>query len=123
MKRHIPTLVFFGFLCWIIYLADAARSSVFFQWAGHLPGGDKLGHFCLFGLLALLLNRSLGYRSLRLGRLRLPLGAVLVMLFAIGEELTQLWFPNRTFDLADLAADLCGVVTFSLLQWRLWWST
>jgi hypothetical protein len=42
------------------------------------------------------------------------------MAFAAGEEITQQFFPNRTFDWVDLLADFCGIAFFSLLQqgWR-----
>lgn len=117
--KHLPAVAFFGFLCWIIYLADSALPSVFFDLVRNIPGGDKLGHFGLFGTLAWLLNRSLGFRTIRLGRWRLPLGATLVLAFAAVEEFSQLAFPNRTFDLVDLTADACGVLVFSLVQRRL----
>ena len=116
--RHLLTLVFFGGLCWIIYLADTARTIYPFELLHDIPQGDKLGHFGLFGGLAWLLNRSLDFRRLQVGRFPLQLGAVLVMTFAAGEELTQWFFPNRHCDLADLLADLCGVVCFTLLQQR-----
>jgi len=116
--RHVVTVAFFAFLCWIIYLADAALPSVFFELVSRLPGGDKLGHFGLFGTLAWLLNRSFGYRTFRVVRLRVPLGAAVVLLFAVLEEISQRWFPNRTFDGFDLVADACGIVAFTALQWR-----
>jgi hypothetical protein len=114
--RHLLTLAFFGWLCWIIYLADTAQRFFIFELIQEVPGGDKVGHFCLFGGLAWLLNRSLRYRCLRLGPVSLQWGAVLVMIFATGEEFTQQLFPNRNFDWVDLLADFCGIAVFSLLQ-------
>lgn len=118
--RHLLTLGFFGWLCWVIYLADTAQKFFFFELIRELPGGDKVGHCCLFGALAWLLNRSLQFRSFRLGPVALQLGAVLVMVFAVGEEFSQRFFPNRTFDWVDLLADGCGIGLVTLLQmgWR-----
>lgn len=116
--RHLLTLVFFGWLCWIIYLADTAQPFDGLEWVRRFPGMDKVGHFCLFGGLAWLVNRSLGFRRWQLGSIALPLGAVLTLVFAIGEEITQLYFPNRQFDWIDLLADGCGVAAFSAVQLR-----
>lgn len=114
------TLGFFAWLCWIIYLADTAQKFIFFDLIREVPGGDKIGHFCLFGGLAWLLNWSLKYRGLRLGPSSLQWGAIVVMGFAAGEEFTQQFFPNRTLDGVDLLADFCGIACFSMLQlaWR-----
>ena len=118
--RHLLTLLFFGWICWIVYLADTAQGCVFFDLIRGLPNGDKLGHFGLFGMLALLLNHSLNYRALRLGRWSVPWGAVAVLTFAIAEECTQYFLPSRNFDPCDVLADLCGITVFSLLMlgWR-----
>ena len=114
--RHLLTFCFFSWLCWIIWLADTAQEFFFFELIREIPGGDKIGHFCLFGGLAWLLNRSLKYRGFHLGPISLQWGAVVVMAFAAGEEFSQQLFPNRTFDGVDLLADFCGVACFSLFQ-------
>jgi len=114
--RHFPTLLFFGWICWIVYLADTAQGCVFFDLVRRMPNGDKLGHFGLFGTLALLLNHSLNYRRIRLGRWSIQWGALMVMGFAIAEESTQWFLPARTFDLCDILADACGVTVLSLIQ-------
>ena len=118
--RHLLTAAFFGGICWIIYLADTARGCVFFDLIKSLPHGDKLGHFGLFGGLALLLNHSLSYRKLRLGWWAPQRGALLVMSFAIAEEFSQRYLPSRSFDLYDVLADVCGVTVGTLIQlaWR-----
>ncbi|MBN8458502.1 MAG: VanZ family protein [Verrucomicrobia bacterium] len=115
--KHLPTAAFAAFLAWIVFLADTSRPSVFFSLVKWIPLGDKLGHLILFGTLAWLFNRSLRYRLLVGRPLVLPLGSVLALVIAAGEELTQLAFPNRNFDLADLAADFVGIAIFSWIQW------
>ncbi|SDJ82033.1 hypothetical protein SAMN04488540_1148 [Ferrimonas sediminum] len=105
---------FFGFILWIIYLANSGGDSVFFDLVRHLPYGDKLGHFCLFGLLTLAANLGTGLRTVLFGRWYL--GTTLVSLFVLLEELSQILLPRRTFDLADLAADLAGIVLFTWIS-------
>lgn len=119
LLKHLPTAAFAGFLAWIVFLADTSRPSVFFSLVGRIPLGDKLGHLVLFGTLAWLFNRSLRYRVIIPRPLVLPLGSVIALMIAAGEELTQLAFPNRNFDLADLAADLVGIACFTWIQWKI----
>ena len=117
--RHFviaATMIFFLFILWVIYMADVGASTVFFFLFKTLSFGDKIGHVVLFGLLTLGLNISLNYRSLPIGSTSLLLGSCLVLAFAIIEELTQQLYPNRTFDIADLMADLAGITLFSLIS-------
>jgi VanZ family protein/predicted nucleotidyltransferase len=82
------------------------------------PGGDKLGHFLLFGLLGLLVNLSA--RRARPYPQSLRIGLSLSLFLAIGvalEEWSQALFPTRTSDLGDLAASLAGMTTGGLLAW------
>lgn len=105
---------FFGFICWIIFLADSGRRSVFFDLVQHLPYGDKLGHAGLFGTLALLANVSFGFRYLK--RPWIQVGSLAVLTFAFGEELTQYFFPQRAMDLSDAVADFFGVSIATLVS-------
>lgn len=114
-RRLIAPAAFFLFLCWIIYLANTGASSVFFDLVKSLPFGDKLGHFGLYGLLTLLLNLALGCREFRLGRFTVLVGSAVVLLFAVGEELTQFFLPTRTADLTDVIADVVGILLFGRL--------
>ncbi|MGX9726474.1 MAG: VanZ family protein [Candidatus Electronema sp. VV] len=104
---------FFAFICWIIWLADTGRSSVFFDLVKMLPYGDKLGHFCLFGLLTLGSNAALQFRKARLGWIAAPLGSLLVLCFVLLEEFSQHFVPGRTLDLLDLLADGAGIALFT----------
>lgn len=92
---------------------------MFFEVVRRIPCGDKIGHLVLFGTLAWLLNRSLRHCIFPSRSLPLPLGSVLAFIFAAVEELTQLAFRSRNFDLTDLMADLAGIVLFSLIQSQL----
>lgn len=111
---------FLGFITWIIYLANTGQNSIFFNVVASIPYGDKLGHFCLFGLLALGGNFIFRLKSFDLALFYLPsvniyLGSSIVLLFALIEELSQYFIANRTLDAIDLLADVAGVMVFSLV--------
>jgi VanZ family protein len=68
-----------------------------------LRGGfDKLGHFLMFGSLSLL---AVGF----FGRARAFRVACVLAAISAFEELSQAWFPARTLDVGDLAANLLGI--------------
>jgi len=109
------SVAFLGFIAWIIYLANTAQHSIFFEFVGSIPYGDKLGHFCLFGLLTLGANFAVKLKAFKFGPLNLYIGSILVFTFALVEELSQYFIPNRTLDIVDLLADVAGILTFSLI--------
>ena len=74
------------------------------------PAGDKVGHFLLMGILALLVNMGLGARRLPLGRRRVLVGSLVVAVIITLEEASQLFLPNRTFSLSDLAMGYLGIL-------------
>jgi len=113
-SRVLLPLGFFIFISFIIYLADTANYNFAFRLIGHIPYGDKVMHGLLYGIMALFLNYGLNYKSFK----TLQMGAVIVLTFAILEEISQYWIPSRTFDLGDLLADVVGVVLFSFIRWK-----
>jgi len=116
IKALIPLLSisFFCFILWIIYLANTGQNSLFFQFVASIPYGDKLGHFCLFGLLTLAANFTFKLKSFQLLSMEVYLGSVLVFTFVVIEELSQYYIPDRTLDALDLMADFFGIVFFTL---------
>lgn len=105
----LGAVLFFMFIAWIIFLADSGSSSIFFDFIRTLLYGDKFGHAGLFGLLTVLSIVAFKFKSFGVGKVKVYYGFVLVLLFAVVEELSQIFFPSRTFDLADLAADMAGM--------------
>jgi len=73
--------------------------------------GDKVGHFSLFGTLALLLNYATDFRYWK--HRQLFIGSMIVLAFALLEEFTQLAFSSRTFDLVDMLFDILGIVSLT----------
>ncbi|MFT6267653.1 MAG: VanZ family protein [Alphaproteobacteria bacterium] len=116
------TLGFAGFILWIVYLANTGGQSIFFDFIRSFPHGDKLGHLALFGFLTLLANFACGLKTISFRFFRMYLGAVLVLAFALIEELSQFFVVSRTLDAIDLLADVAGILVFSVLTYyiRLW---
>ena len=86
--------------------------------AESVPGGDKIGHFILFGILAFLVNLVLRATVVRSGGRAMLLGSIIVMTIVVAEEVSQLFFTSRTFELLDLTADLAGIWAFGrLARW------
>ena len=115
--RILLPLSFFIFISFIIYLADTADHNFAFRLIGHISYGDKFMHGTLYGLMALLLNYGLNFKSKKFFGFNMQIGAMIVLAFATIEEITQYWLPSRTFDLLDLLADFVGVVLFSFIVW------
>lgn len=105
----LPSALFFSFICWMIFMANLNRENLIMSIGHRVPSGDKIGHFMLFGLLALFLNSALKFRKVPVFKHKFYLGSMLVALFAIGEEFSQLFFENRTFDWVDLVFDFWGI--------------
>ena len=112
--RIILPLSFFLFISFIIYLADTANYNFAFRMIGNIPNGDKLMHGLLYGVMALLLNYGLNFKSKKIFGFNMQIGAIIVLTFAGVEEITQYWLPSRTCDFFDFVADVVGVVLFSL---------
>jgi len=93
----------------IIAAADTSNLGPLYQ-AYDFPHGDKVGHFVLFGSLALV-------TCLALLRLRpddppdrVALAAIVVLgIVAAAEEFTQIWIATRKPDLLDLLTAYAGM--------------
>lgn len=106
MKKPLWSYLLFPHLAGIFFLTYLAASNHLHLAILKTPGADKLGHFILYGALALF---SVGY----FGRDRWKNIAAVLAALATLEEYSQSWFPARTFDLLDLAATLAGIVLFA----------
>jgi VanZ family protein len=106
-------ILFALFILLVIVLADMDGLG-FLRFINRIPFGDKIGHFVLYGILTFLVDLAL-FRSLPLlNRRLLTLRVALILALLIGlEEFSQQYFPNRSFDLVDLAFSYLGVIFFS----------
>jgi polysaccharide biosynthesis protein VpsQ len=111
LKRVFYPASFFVLLLAIIYKADTANYNFAFHVVGMIPYGDKIAHAVLYGIMVYLLNY--GFNGKRWGRAEI--GSVIVFSFALIEEVSQLYFPSRSFDWFDLLADAVGIVVVTVV--------
>ena len=102
-----------------VVLADDGHYQFVFAWIRGIPGGDKVGHFYLMGGLAFVVNLALGLRTFALARWNILWGSAIVGTLVLLEEISQAWFPSRTFDLVDLTFDFLGIVFFGWVARKL----
>ena len=107
--------ILFGlFIIGVIVLADFGMLDIL-GFVNRIPYGDKIGHFILYGILTLLIGFAL-IRSFPSHRRLLVFRIAIILALLIGlEEFSQLYFPNRSFDLVDLAFSYLGVIFFSFV--------
>lgn len=86
-----------------------------------IPNYDLIGHFVLYGIASMVCYYLTLRKRIRIKRLRIPIGPPFVALFAVFEEFTQIFIPNRTFSLDDLAFSMYGIVGFYLLAAFIHW--
>lgn len=77
---------------------------------------DKLIHFVLLGGASFLARRASGDARMKLWNL--PLGPFIVGTCATIDEFAQAFSPVRTFSIADMLANISGVVVFGWLAGR-----
>jgi VanZ family protein len=113
MKRL--TIGFTLFIILIIVLADTGNLGILAM-VYYIPYADKVGHFVLYGILALLINLTLFRSAPQQNRVGLVLVSGLTLALLIGlEEISQRNISSRTFGLDDLSASYLGVIFFSWL--------
>lgn len=110
------TLIFFLFICYVIFSADTSSMPDWMYVIYHFPNGDKLGHFILYGIMAFLMNVSFPNWSYRAGGITLPGGGLLFAVFSILEEISQSFFASRSSSWLDLTFSLLGIVVFSVFS-------
>jgi hypothetical protein len=106
-------ILFALFIVLIIVLANMGMLGVLGA-LNRIPYGDKAGHFILYGVLTLLIDLTFIRSRPDLSRNLIILRCALILALLIGlEEFSQQYFPNRSFDLVDLAFSYLGVFFFS----------
>lgn len=107
--RKILALSFFIFLLFVAYWADTGTMPQFLRVVSAFPNGDRVGHIVLYGALAYLVSYAFPFKRVRFWRWNVRLGVVVAVAFAVLEEFSQLFIPERTADLVDLAAGMLGI--------------
>ena len=111
--------ILFGvFIIVVIVLADLGMLDILW-FVNRIPYGDKAGHFILYGILTFLIDLALFRSHHHLNRKQVVFRVAMILSLIIGlEEFSQHFFPNRSFDLVDLAFSYLGVIFFSWLVLR-----
>jgi polysaccharide biosynthesis protein VpsQ len=109
LQRWLPFFIFFLFIIGIIVANDLGRIKSIINLVNSLPFGDKFGHIIFIGTLAYLLNYALANQLIKIGKYKILLGCLIIAVTMTIEEFSQIWIPNRTFDLVDLAANYLGI--------------
>jgi polysaccharide biosynthesis protein VpsQ len=119
MKMKWLTGVYVLILVVIVFLADQKDYLFLFRFVRNTPYGDKAGHFILMGLFSLLLNLALSCKTIKLWKLNLLMGSLIVGTVVTLEEFSQLFIRYRSFDLVDLLFDYAGIFLFGQLAYYL----
>jgi VanZ family protein len=67
------------------------------------------------GLFSFLLNMALSCRTVKVWKIELLKGSLLVALIVTLEEFSQIFIRYRTFDAGDLVFDYVGIFSFGML--------
>ncbi len=109
-------ILFAVFLVALVILANLGLGSSFYSFIRIIPGGDKTGHFVLFGLMSFFLNSALDGKLINFHLLKMMKGSFILIVIITIEELSQYFIPTRTFSLLDLGASYLGVYCFGELS-------
>jgi polysaccharide biosynthesis protein VpsQ len=106
------------FIIMVVVAADRGQLPTALRWLTHY-GGDKTGHFILFGLLNLFICLALLARQrTNVKRIIIITSLVLTVLTGI-EEASQSLFATRTADTFDLLASWLGIVVFGFIAYQI----
>ena len=111
----LTAILFAIFLVVLVILANFGLGSSFYSFINAVPGGDKTGHFILYGLMSYFLNSALKGKVISFYSLKMLKGSFFLAVVIAIEELSQYYIPSRTFSWLDLLASYFGVYVFGLL--------
>ena len=92
--------------CLLIFIQSALPSP---ESIPDIPHLDKVAHFGVYGILAVLFFRTFESPLARISpKTAMVLGVLASALYGMSDELHQYYVPYRDADLLDLAADVLG---------------
>jgi VanZ family protein len=101
-------LLFVLFMLAVILLADLGAIPEPIKMIYRFPNGDRVGHFVLYGILTFLIDSAFP-REVKMARMNLQLGSLVIAILAALEEFSQIFLTLRTADLIDLTFSLLGI--------------
>lgn len=107
LSYHLPAMLYAGLIV-VLSSVPHLRSPIL-----GIFSSDKLIHFAEYAIFAFLFYRSFAYsfsKSSRFnsGSMAALLTFALLLIFAIGDELHQMFVPGRSADIFDVIADILG---------------
>ncbi len=116
MKSNRNWVIAFWFYIGIILsISISAYLKIIPNEIKQFPYYDTILHFVLMGFSAFLGHLAFNKRKINIFNFSVPLVPIVISFFVFIEECLQMFSPNRSFDLVDLAADFCGIVLFTVL--------
>ena len=103
----------------IILNAGLGYANDTFPFVKDVPGRHHTAHILVYGGLSAIINVITKFRVININGINILLGAVLVFLFVVIEEVSQIWIDTRVFDLMDIVSSLIGITIFSYISYRL----
>jgi VanZ family protein len=114
-------IAYAALLATLFALVDSGHLSWIAIYVNGVPLADKVAHFFMFGMLALLANAAMLHDG-RLSPARaIVLGSIVVAIAATMEETTNAFVSCRNWSLADLAANYLGIACLGILP-LVWWA-
>lgn len=110
MSYRWLTISYISFILLVIVAADTGHLNFFIRWIHSIPYGDKLGHFLLVGMLALVINLSWNAARFRWWGGSILKGSLVVFILITLEECSQYFISYRHFDLGDLISNYLGIL-------------
>ena len=102
-------------------LADAGALAPLGDYVHAVPALDKLVHFVMYGLLALLANAALVSRQRCWTVFRaVATGSLIVAVASTLEEISNLYISARHWSLGDLAANYLGILFLGVVPFIRW---
>jgi VanZ family protein len=110
MNYRLITISYIAIIIFIIIAADMGQLNFTIRWIHSIPYGDKLGHFILVGMLAFVVNLSLGAARWHWLGWSMLKGSLIIFILITLEECSQLFISYRHFDIGDLLSNYLGIL-------------
>ena len=114
------TLLYASLLFCAVSLADTGLVPTFLQQIREIPFFDKVIHFSLFGMLALLANATLILKSRWSPARAIVTGSILALAVSTADEFSNLAVAHRTWSLGDLTANYLGILCLGVAPLVAW---
>ena len=103
INYHLPAIIYAATIIILSSIPGFGHNYVF------IFGYDKLIHFCVYAVFAILIFRSASHITKEVSLLMASINSLsFILFFAIGDELYQSKIPGRTSDPYDVLFDFLG---------------